>query len=517
MPANANTIPALLADRAATRPDLEAIVDSAGHLDYAALERSSAERAAWLVARGVNKTHRVALQMENGIEWAVNAYAVMRIGAVLVPLSTLLRPGELSAQLGIGGVRHLITTGTWRGRDYHAEAGGLDRSMLPSLRTIWHTSELGGETDSPARGVADALSRRVVPADDMVVIFTSGSRQEPRGVIHSHGAAIRSIAAGLEARCVKPGTRLYIPMPFFWVGGFGMGLITALVAGATLLTEAQPEPEKTLKFLERERATLFRGWPDQAASLARHPDFAATDLSGLTPGSLNPVLPPALQARPGARANLFGMTESFGAYCGNPLDRDMPPSKWGSCGKPFDGTWLRIADPATGAILGPDETGTIQVGGRNILRGICGLEREQVFTADGWYDTGDIGHLDADGFLWFAGRRDDMVKISGATVYPSEVEAALETIPGVARAFATDLTLDGKAAIGAALVLAKGAVLDIASAAAAARDRLSMFKVPSRWAILSSAEDPPRNSSGKIDKAGLQALLISSRQAPPRG
>ncbi len=516
MPAEALTIPALLAHRAATTPDLEALVDHGGQLDYAALERRSAERAAWLVAQGINKAHRVALQMENGLEWAINAYAVMRIGAVLVPLSTLLRPAELAAQLGIGGVRHLITTGSWRGRDYHAEASGLDRGLLPSLRNIWQAGELGGETDGPARAVAEALAQRVAPADDMVVIFTSGSRQAPRGVMHTHGSAIRSIAAGLAARCIHPGTRLYIPMPFFWVGGFGMGLVSTLVAGATLLTEALPEPEKTLKFLERERVTLFRGWPDQAASLARHPDFAATDLSGLTVGSLNPVLPPALRARPGARANVFGMTESFGTYCGYPLGRDMPEGKWGSCGKPFEGTRLRIADPETGAILGPDALGTIQIGGRNILRGICGQEREQVFTADGWFDTGDMGHLDADGFLWFAGRRDDMVKISGATVYPSEVDAALETIPGIARAFATDIDLNGKAAIGAALVPAKDAVLDLASVAAAAKDRLSAFKVPSRWAILSSLDDVPRNASDKVNKAALQALIIAAHcDLPP--
>jgi acyl-CoA synthetase (AMP-forming)/AMP-acid ligase II len=501
------TIPALLARRAAATPELDAIVDHHGRLDYAALDRRSAERAAWLVARGVNKTHRVGLLMENGIDWAVNAYAVMRIGAVLVPLSTLLRPAELSDQLARAGVRHLIARERFRGRDYRAEIGGLDRASLPVLRDVWWASEVSDEADGPARAVADALATRVVPADDMVVIFTSGSRRSPRGVIHTHGAALRAIAAGVEARCVRPGTRLYIPMPFFWVGGFGAGLATALVAGATLLTEAMTDPAETLPFLERERVTLFRGWPDQAASLARDRAFASADLSRLTAGSLDAVLPPALQARPGARANLFGMTESFGSYCGYPLDQDMPEDKWGSCGQPFEGTRLRIADPETGAILGPNETGSIQIGGPNILRGICGLEREAVFTPDGWYDTGDMGRLGADGFLWFAGRRDDMVKISGATVYPSEVEAALEKIPGVMRAFATDLMLDGKAAIGAAMVPAKGVSLDPAGLAAAARERLSVFKLPSRWAILGSMDELPRGGSGKIDKAALQALL----------
>lgn len=503
----ATTIPALLAHRAAATPDLEAVVDHGGRIHFAGLDRWSAQRAAWLVARGVNKTHRVGLLMENGIEWAVNAYAVMRIGAVLVPLSTLLRPSELADQLATAGVRHVIACENFRGRDYRSEIGRLDSSNLPALTSIWWAGELGDEGTGPARAVADALAARVVPADDMVVIFTSGSRRAPRGVIHTHGAAIRAVAAGAEARCVRPGTRLYIPMPFFWVGGFGTGLVTTLVAGATLLTEAVSDPAETLKFLTRERVTLFRGWTDQAASLAGHPDFASSDLSALAAGSLNPVLPPALQGRPGSRANLFGMTESFGSYCGYPLDEDMPKSKWGSCGQPFAGTKVRIASPETGGIASAGEAGTIQIGGRNILRGICGLEREAVFTPDGWYDTGDIGQLDAEGFLWFAGRADDMVKIKGATVYPSEVEAAIETIPGVARAFATDMQVNGKTAIGAAVVPAEGHLLDVASLAAEAKERLSAFKLPSRWAILGSVSDLPRNASGKIDKAGLQALL----------
>ena len=108
----------------------------------------------------------------------------------------------------------------------------------------------------------------------MVILFTSGSRGAPKGVIHTHGSALRATAAGLEARCIGAGERLYIPMPFFWTGGFCGGLLSVLLAGATLLTESTPEPARTIRFLERERVTLFRGWPDQAARIAAHPDFA---------------------------------------------------------------------------------------------------------------------------------------------------------------------------------------------------------------------------------------------------
>ena len=137
-------------------------------------------------------------------------------------------------------------------------------------------------------------------------------------------------------------------MPFFWVGGFGSGVLSALLSGATLVTEGIPQPETTLRLLERERVTLFRGWPDQAEALARQADSVGADLSGLCPGSLDALLPPDQRAQPGARAKLFGMTEAFGPYCGYPADTDMPRSARGSCGKPFDGMEVRIVTNVPG-------------------------------------------------------------------------------------------------------------------------------------------------------------------------
>jgi acyl-coenzyme A synthetase/AMP-(fatty) acid ligase len=216
------------------------------------------------------------------------------------------------------------------------------------------------------------------------------------------------------------------------------------------VTEEIPKPETTLRLLERERVTLFRGWPDQAEALAGH--AAAADLTALRPGSLEALLPPEQRAAPGARANLFGMTEAFGPYCGYPADTDMPRSARGSCGKPFPGMEVRITDPDTGQPVPAEAVGMIQIRGPHILRGICRRSREEVFTVDGFYPTGDLGRLDHDGFLFYNGRSDDMFKVSGATVYPSEVERALTTIGSVNAAYVTNVTGPHGDRVGAVVV-----------------------------------------------------------------
>ncbi len=499
------TIAALLARNAASRGENAALVGPQHKITWVELDRASAERAAMLVEAGVNKGHRLGLMAENSVDWAVWACAALRIGAVLVPLSTMLRAPELEAQLRVAGVRHLIAQPEIRGRDIKAEIGAMDRAMLPSLRAIRWTDETLPPASPAAVAVASALTARLLPADEMAVIFTSGSSGDPKGVIHTQGSAIRANASGNAARCIGPDSRLYLPMPLFWAGGFCTGLMSALNTGCTLLTEAGSDAGGTLAFLAREKVTLFRGWPDQAARLAAHPDFAATDLSSLSPGSLDAIMP-GDPPPPGARAPLLGMTESFGPYCGWPLDQLLPHGKHGSMGKPFAGAHVRICDPESGAVLGANEAGAIQIGGPNILKGVCGREREDTFTADGWYDTGDMGRIDDDGFLWFAGRRNDMVKIGGATVYPAETAAMLERLPGVERAVVCDVTVDGELRLGAAVA---GANLSLESLANAAREDLSAFKVPRLWLLLGSADELPRLVSGKADVARLRDAITA--------
>jgi acyl-CoA synthetase (AMP-forming)/AMP-acid ligase II len=207
------------------------------------------------------------------------------------------------------------------------------------------------------------------------------------------------------------------------------------------------------------------------------------------------------------------MTESFGPYCGYAADTDMPPSAWGSCGKPFAGMEVRVVDVDTGLSVGAGEVGELQLRGPHTLRGVCRRSREEVFTADGFYPTGDLGHLDADGFMFYHGRSDDMFKVSGATVYPSEVEQALRTIDGVEAAYVANVPGGQADRVGAVVVCDIGCAPD--ELRAAARKTLSSFKVPTVWLLVASEDQIPRGSTGKVDVRRLRDMLTATEVEGP--
>lgn len=506
-----STIDQLVRFRARHDADTPMVIDPTSRLSYRELDSTTRELAAVFVEAGVGKGSRVGLIMPNGTRWVQIAVALTRIGAVLVPLSTLLQAGELVAQLRLAAVQFLVSVEEFRGHRYLDDLKAVPESEIPALQQVWSTDQLDSAPASDrARRIIDAMTETVTPADALVIMFTSGSSGSPKGVLHSHGNALGAVQSGLAARCITGETRLYLPMPFFWVGGFGSGILSVLLAGATLVTEEMPRPETTLRLLERERVTLFRGWPDQAEALARHAGSVGVDLSALRPGSLEALLPPEQRARPGARATLFGMTEAFGPYCGYPADTDMPATAWGSCGKPFPGMEVRIVDPESGMPVATGTAGMIQIRGPHTLRGICGRRREELFTPDGFYSTGDHGHLDEQGFLFYHGRSDDMFKVSGATVYPSEVERALRTIDGVDHAFVTSVPGAAGERVGAAVVCDDALTRD--QLHASARKLLSAFKVPTVWLLLDSDDDVPRGGTGKVDVRRLRQMLIDANQ-----
>ena len=306
---------------------------------------------------------------------------------MLVPLSTLLRPPELAAQLaGRGGHPPRRSPGRSAAARYlddlEAVAPGVVAATArpaTATRACRRCARVWLADDLPTRRGRRRARRRARSARSGRPTTSSScspraAAARRRATIHTHGSALRAVASGLDARCVGADDRLYIPMPFFWTGGFGGGLLTALVAGATLLTEAMPEPERTLALLERERATLFRGWPDQAAAprrrtrRSRRPTCRASARAACPP-----CCPPTQRPAPGRAGEPLRHDRDVRPVLRRPA-RPRPARRASAAAAAGRSTASRCASstPTPARRARRARSARSASAGRNVMRGICG-------------------------------------------------------------------------------------------------------------------------------------------------
>jgi acyl-CoA synthetase (AMP-forming)/AMP-acid ligase II len=525
------TVPALVHARVAELGDAPFVVCDDDVLTYAEAARRSAALAKGLLAIGAGRGTPVGLLHPNGSAFVVAALAAARIGAVAVPLSTFSTPPELAALLRGADVRVLLSARAYRHHDYvatlTAAVPDLDLSRdppllapsVPALRQLafadptgdvpapWSLDALLAAGEAIGDDVLAAAAAEVTPADRLVVVHTSGYTSEPKGVIHDHGPLIRHQDNLNEIRAYTRDEVLFSNSPFFWIGGYAYCLLGTLVAGARLVCSNAADPSAVLDLLEREQPSMVNGFAASVAHLAKDPSFAARDLSSIRRGNLWPIMPEATRATdPELRHNMLGMTETGSVCLADPDEGDQPEHRRGSFGRPVPGLAIRIVDPDTGAGCGPGQPGELHLRGPFLMEGYLGRERHEVFDPDGWYRTGDLVAADADGFLYFKGRRGDMIKTAGANVSPREVEAAILDATGlVAHVLGVDDEARGQL-VAAAVVVPPGRDLDVDDLRAQLAVRLSAYKVPRR--VRAFAEGTiPMMSSGKIDARALRELL----------
>jgi acyl-CoA synthetase (AMP-forming)/AMP-acid ligase II len=523
------TIPRLLHERADALGDATFVVCDASALSYREAERRSAHLARALLAAGIGKGDHVGMLLPNGAEFVTAWLAAVRVGAVAVPFSTFSRPAELALLVRKADVAVLLSARSHRSHDYErsltaavdgldlAAPGPLQSPAAPVLRRI-HI-----ESPSPAvhrdrsmdglRAMADrigddvlaAVERDVQPSDPMVVVHTSGSTSEPKGVVHAHGPLIRHLDDLNGIRRYTRDEILFANAPWFWIGGFAYGLLGTLVAGARLVCSNAPDAAGVLDVLERERPTLVNGFAQSVEHLARDPSFARRDLSSIRRGNLYPIMPDAVRPKdPGLRHAMLGMTETGSVCLVSPDESELPEHQRGSFGRPAPGFETRIVDPDSGRPCPAGETGELWLRGPFLMEGYYGRERHEVFDRDGWFQTGDLFHVDDGGLHYFHGRRGDMIKTAGANVSPREVEAVLAEAAGL-RAHVVGLSDTARGQRVAAAIVSDQPV-DLGALTALLRERLSSYKVPTTFLVLAE-RDVPVLSSGKLDLRALKALF----------
>lgn len=539
------TIPGLIAEFTRRFGDVDALVREGRHITFRQLNERSAMMARALLAQGVTKGSRIAILAPPCPEFVVAVLAAGRIGALAGPLSTLYQAPELAWVLANAEFDHLIVADSFLRHDYLTRleealpglagcAGApLHLDAAPRLRSVHVIGEAsrpwsrpfaellqGSETVSPA--MLAAIEDLVTPADPFCIIHTSGSTANPKGVIHGHGPLVRHAwQMGTTANPFGPGDRVITTRAMFWVAGFVATLFYALNTGACLITTNDGSPGNVVRLVEEEGATGLAGDSGWFDVLRDSAEFKAAGLDAVrlnmdTAGLARSgrFLSDQLERRygapvhhPNARfARTFGMTETLGGHTSARYDELLPEDRPSWQGRAMPGVDLKIVDPETRQPLPPGEVGELLVRGYCLMLGLNGVERHDTFDAEGFYATGDLCVLDAEGYLKFEARLGEMLKIHGANVAPLEVELALTGLLGIEKAGVTAVEHDGDTLLVAAVLMAPGRELDEAAVIAGLKTRLSSFKVPRRIIALTVAT-MPMTGSGKVKKRELTELL----------
>jgi acyl-CoA synthetase (AMP-forming)/AMP-acid ligase II len=524
------TVPQLLTIRRAA-PDGAFLITDNERLTFAEADAASLELADALLADGVGKGTRIGILFPNCAQWLISWLAAARIGALTVPLSTFAPGAELARLLRHTDVQLVLMGQSVAGHDLVERVqdalpcltdGGaaIAQPAVPYLRRvhIWPSCDRSWAAPWPKRTqsavpLASSAEQEVRPADELVVVTTSGTTAQPKSVVHTHGSLVRHAYILAHHRGVNAADRIYSPMPFFWVGGLTMVVLQALSTGAAILAQDVFEAGSTLALLERERATFISCWAQASQAMADHPDFVKRDLSSVRGGTMVEALPPDRRPNePDLMPNLLGMTETGGPHTMAEVpDTPLPPKLRGSYGIPLPGVVShRIVDPATGAEAPPGHEGEIQVRGQILMSGIYKNERHEVFDPDGWYATGDRGWFDDSGHLHFTGRASTLIKTAGSNVSPAEVESVLDSMPEILHSFVVGLPHPVRGqVVGAAVVASHGAPLSVEAIVAHSRRNLSPFKVPTVIRVVAE-NDLPMLPTGKVDRQALVGMLTAN-------
>ncbi len=467
-------------------------------ISYAEFDLRIRRVAGWLAGRGIGPDDVVAVLMKNSAAFLELVFAASHIGAVLLPINYRLSADEVGYIVGNSGAHLLVAD-----EELATIAAGDAPVVLLDEAAQASATHLAPE-------VAPAPMHPRQPQDLMRLMYTSGTTDRPKGVMLSYEnmywkSADQTVVLGLNAD-----TRLLVVGPLDHVGALDLPGIAVLWHGGLLSIHRNFEPEAALAAIEAERLNAAWFAPVMTTALLAHPRRDRYDVSSLKwvigGGEKTP------EARIRAFSDLFkgaryidayGLTESVGGDTFMEAGREI--EKIGSTGRAVAHVELEIRDDR-GNALPPGVDGEICLRGPKVTKGYWKDPNKTAAAFFGdWFRTGDIGHLDDEGFLYLTDRKKDMIISGGENIASSEVERVIYELPEVREVAVVGLPDErwGEKPV-AVVVLADNAALDLASLTAHCRGRLAGFKVPRELLVRDSL---PRNPSGKVLKRVLRSEL----------
>jgi long-chain acyl-CoA synthetase len=441
------------------------------------------DRCATRLAASVGANGRVAVVDVGSLLSIATMFGAARVGAAAALMNPALTPTEVQRLVENAGCAAVGVAGE----------AFVDRLLEAGLYQAFTATDLSDDRETSAPPPAEDVDDR-----DALILFTSGTTGLPKAIGITHGqlsARISGVTTPFRPDAAP--TVSLMSVPFFHVGG-AIGLLSNLYSGNTYVVQARFDAGEWLRLVQEHRVTSTFMVPTMLQRVLDHPDFDKTDLTSLAAVAYGAAAAPvelvrrAMAALPHvAFANVFGQTETLGAYTTLLPGDHRDPNRVGSVGRPLPGVEIRVVDPDTGTDV---EAGAV---------GELWVKSAQNVGSEGWLHTGDLARLDTDGYIYPSGRIKDTINRGGEKFGPIEVEDAIRTHPAV-----SDVAVAGLAdeemgqRVGAAVVARSGLTLD--ELRSHCREVIAYFKLPERLKIV---DQIPYNDTGKVNRRQLAALI----------
>ena len=545
------TIPEHFAEMVARFPAQEAVVSlpQAKRLTYQQLSNAIDQLAQGLVGIGYGKGDRIGVWSTDNLEWLLLQMATARIGAILVNINPAYRPRELAYALERSEVQGLFAIPRFRSSDYVAmlvellpelkqeHNGDLNNAALPFLRkVVLYDPTHPDATTKPQPGFVtwqeviraakevriervDAITASLDRDDAINIQYTSGTTGFPKAVVLSHHNILNNAYFSARAMHFTENDRLCIPVPFYHCFGMVLANLLCLSVGACMVIPSEHfDAPAVLHTIEAERCTAVHGVPTMFIAELEQPDFKKYDLSSLRTGIMaGAPCPPPLMQRVMQDMHCAEILIGYGETEASPLTHlttrdDNMERRTQTVGKNLPHQEVKIVNVETAATVPLGEIGEICFRGYHIMRGYYGQpdKTAETIDANGWLYSGDLGTMDADGYVQITGRRKEMIIRGGENIYPREIEEFLFTHPKVAQVavFGIPDEYYGEEVM-AWVQLHAGETATEDELRNYCKDQIAHFKIPKHiWFV----EEFPMTVTGKLQKFRMREIAMEKLQ-----